>query len=326
MLVSIVIPCYNVEAYVADALQSALAQTYRPIEIIAIDNNSTDRTKEILLDYQMRFPELITVLEEKKQGAPAARNLGLKQAKGEWVQFLDADDILLPEKIFKQVFLVGDGIGYIAGAAIFNYLTREKYFMKPLNDPIKGTMEGIRSGGTSSNLWSKKVLVSINGWDETLRHAQDTELMMRIISYGFSVVNSNDYTTIKRERKTGQISKGNPKINLTTQIKVRKNIINFLKINKSVYFKENKRFLFSALFYYIRILAGFDSNKARAYYEQLIPRNFILFPNRVLHIGVLYALLFNVMGFNCLESIRNFFHQRLNGRMKSIIRRIVHFS
>lgn len=76
MWVSVIIPCYNVEAYVAEALDSALAQDYPWLEVIAVDNNSTDGTLAILQTYEAQFPDKIRVLQEKKQGAPAARNTG----------------------------------------------------------------------------------------------------------------------------------------------------------------------------------------------------------------------------------------------------------
>ena len=106
MLVSIVIPCYNVEKYVKEALDSALQQDYPWVEIIAIDNNSTDGTWDILSAYEQKYPDLIKCIEEPRPGAPAARNTGWLASKGEWIQFLDADDILFPDKISRQIQLL----------------------------------------------------------------------------------------------------------------------------------------------------------------------------------------------------------------------------
>ncbi len=105
MLVSVVIPCYNVEDYIEECIHSAFAQTHKPIEVICIDNNSTDNTWQKLKQLQEKYPSLL-IDKELKPGAPAARNKGLALSKGEWIQFLDADDLLLPEKIEHQAKLL----------------------------------------------------------------------------------------------------------------------------------------------------------------------------------------------------------------------------
>jgi glycosyltransferase involved in cell wall biosynthesis len=92
-LVSIVMPCFNNEAYVAEAIDSALGQTYDNIEVIVIDDGSTDGSLDIIRSYGDR----ITWRTGPNEGACAARNKGLALARGEFIKFLDADDILLPE-------------------------------------------------------------------------------------------------------------------------------------------------------------------------------------------------------------------------------------
>ena len=100
-LVSVIIPCYNVAPYLKECLDSVLAQTYEPLEIVCVDNNSSDNTKEVL--DQLRDSHNLIIDEEKNPGACAARNKGLAVCKGEWVQFLDADDLLLADKIETQI-------------------------------------------------------------------------------------------------------------------------------------------------------------------------------------------------------------------------------
>ena len=100
-LVSVIIPAYNVAPYVAAAIDSVLAQTYQPIEIIVVEGNSKDGTRAVLEPYIEK--KLITYLHQEGKGLSNARNIGIRQAKGEFVALLDADDIFLPEKIEKQV-------------------------------------------------------------------------------------------------------------------------------------------------------------------------------------------------------------------------------
>jgi glycosyltransferase involved in cell wall biosynthesis len=94
-LVSIVIPCYNAQRWVGAAIESALRQTYRRIEVIVVDDGSSDRSLDII----KQFAPGITWVSTANRGPSAARNAGLRIAKGEWIQFLDADDLLHPEKV-----------------------------------------------------------------------------------------------------------------------------------------------------------------------------------------------------------------------------------
>src|SRR5580698_6746094 len=100
-LISVIIPSYNAEKYITDCLNSIIQQTYTSWEIIVINDGSTDKTLEIL--NQNKYKEKITVITIANGGAAAARNIGLKNAVGEFIQFLDADDIILPDKFEKQI-------------------------------------------------------------------------------------------------------------------------------------------------------------------------------------------------------------------------------
>lgn len=97
-LVSIIISVFNGEKYLAEAIESALAQTYRPMELIVIDDGSTDRSADIARSYKE-----VRYIYQPHQGLPAARNRGLGASRGAFITFLDADDIWLPEKLKVQV-------------------------------------------------------------------------------------------------------------------------------------------------------------------------------------------------------------------------------
>jgi glycosyltransferase involved in cell wall biosynthesis len=100
-LVTIIIPAYNAAATVARALDSALAQTYRPIEVIVIDDGSKDATSEIVAAYRDERIRLLSL--PRNQGESGAMNEGLASARGEYIAFLDADDEWLPTKLAEQV-------------------------------------------------------------------------------------------------------------------------------------------------------------------------------------------------------------------------------
>jgi glycosyltransferase involved in cell wall biosynthesis len=98
-LVSVVIPNYNNGQYLAEAISSVMSQTYKNIEIIVIDDGSTDDSNEILES----FGSKILLIKQKNQGAASARNQGIRSAKGDYIAFLDSDDIWKPNKVELQV-------------------------------------------------------------------------------------------------------------------------------------------------------------------------------------------------------------------------------
>jgi glycosyltransferase involved in cell wall biosynthesis len=98
-LISCIIPVFNGERYLGQALDSILVQTYRPIEMIVVDDGSTDGTRQLVASYgdQVRY------VWQPNSGPPRARNLGLSVAKGEFIAFLDADDLWQPDKLSLQM-------------------------------------------------------------------------------------------------------------------------------------------------------------------------------------------------------------------------------
>lgn len=100
MNISVIIPTYNREKLIEKCINSVLEQTYQPTEIIVVDDGSTDGTPDKI--YKLNSPIIRVIIGEKNRGAQAARNLGIKEAKGDWIAFLDSDDVWLPDKLAKQ--------------------------------------------------------------------------------------------------------------------------------------------------------------------------------------------------------------------------------
>ncbi len=104
--VSVITPVYNVEKYIEETLESVFAQTYKNIEIILVDDCSKDGSAEIISKYQKNHPEIIYFCQPRNMGAGAARNKGLELATGQYVAFLDSDDLWLPKKTERQIALM----------------------------------------------------------------------------------------------------------------------------------------------------------------------------------------------------------------------------
>jgi glycosyltransferase involved in cell wall biosynthesis len=125
-LVSVIIPFYNEETFLAEAVESVLQQTYTHWELLLVDDGSTNRAVQIAKEFSQRHPGKIFYIEHEgraNKGAAASRNAGLRQAKGELIAFLDADDIWLPEKLQHQVsiFQENPGVGLVAEASLYWY-------------------------------------------------------------------------------------------------------------------------------------------------------------------------------------------------------------
>src|SRR5258708_6914008 len=99
-LVSIIIPAYNRKAMLFDAVASVLAQSYRDWELIVVDDGSTDGTAD---DLHARFGSRVRLIAQSRRGVAAARNLGVRSARGDYIAFLDSDDFWLPRKLERQM-------------------------------------------------------------------------------------------------------------------------------------------------------------------------------------------------------------------------------
>ena len=139
-LVSVIIPVYNGALYLRAALESVFAQTYRPFEVVVVDDGSVDESGVIA----QSFPDVIYIRQENL-GVAAARNHGIEAARGEFLAFLDQDDLWTPEKLKLQIhhLLSHSDVGYT--------LAQQQYFLNP--------------GGTLPTWFRKELLSSVHtGW------------------------------------------------------------------------------------------------------------------------------------------------------------------
>ena len=138
-LISCIVPVFNGERFLSEALDSILGQTWRPLEILVVDDGSTDASAEIAAGYGPP----VTCLRQDNQGAAAAKNLGLSVAQGEFIAFLDADDLWLPEKLGRQMALLRERPGFCLCLSRFQNFwmpeladEAEQYRDEPLSQPL----------------------------------------------------------------------------------------------------------------------------------------------------------------------------------------------
>lgn len=199
-MISIIIPCYNSELFIHRALDSVLKQTWTDWELILVNNNSTDKTLSLLEAFKADHPEhRIHVFTETRKGAPAARNRGIKEASGTWVQFLDADDEILPEKLSGQLALAAEQNASIVVSPYQKLGVREKnyfsYTRALYNTDAWSALIFSQMGITSSNLFKREMLLQVDGWNETLIASQEYDLMFRILQLGAVVAFDNRVLT-----------------------------------------------------------------------------------------------------------------------------------
>lgn len=181
-LVSVIIPTYNRANVLARALKSVLRQTYDNLEIIVVDDGSTDETEQLILK---KFPQINFIKTENK-GVSAARNLGVEKSSGEYIAFLDSDDEWMPEKIQKQIeMLTLEGWRWVHGEErwIRNgvRVNQKKIHQKSGGDIFNRALH-LCLISPSTVVLEKKLFWDFNGFDEKFIVCEDFDLWLRILS------------------------------------------------------------------------------------------------------------------------------------------------
>jgi glycosyltransferase involved in cell wall biosynthesis len=181
-LVSVIIPTYNQAQYLVEAVESVLAQTYKNIEIIVVDDGSTDGTEEVLSPYMDR----IRYFYQENRGCAAARNVGIRHARGKYLSFLDHDDIFLPEKIELQVRFLEENYEYgfvHSNFYIFNENDQEVRIRHQVPPPSGYVFPRLFMGsfiGCLTMFMRKKCIEKSGGFDEQRQTCSDCDLWLRV--------------------------------------------------------------------------------------------------------------------------------------------------
>lgn len=182
-LVSVIIPAYNAEDYIAETVQSVLSQTYRNIEVLVIDDGSKDQTRERLTPYLNK----IRYIHQSNQGESVARNHGLRQSRGEYIVFLDADDILCRDMVEQSVFALSQKSEFrvVYGHRV-GFVHPDPERLLPIT-PVPATsgnvLPDIIRGATlvpGQFLVHKECLEHLGGFAEDMQFGEDWEFLLRL--------------------------------------------------------------------------------------------------------------------------------------------------
>lgn len=179
-LVSIIIPAYNARHYVCDAIDSALAQSHRQIEVIVVDDGSTDGTGELL---QQKYDDQITYIYKKNGGPASARNLGIRMSRGEFIAFLDADDLWLPGKLERQLGVFAENTLLVGSGRNSNndhFIERIGFTDLVFNNRFANSGVVIRRTALDQVglLDERPELIAVEDWDLWIRLAQAGETLL----------------------------------------------------------------------------------------------------------------------------------------------------
>lgn len=220
-LLSVIVPVFNREEFIEGCLQSVLDQDYRPIELIVIDDGSTDNTRKLCLEFKNKkecCDFSVKYVYQKNAGAQAARNLGLTIAKGHYINFLDSDDrkvnniysrsiaIMRPSSVEMVVSSSQDdqNLIYVARCDFFSRRVLVSRFDWTISAPV----------------YKRKLIDKIGCWNVALANTQDWEYQVRVKMENPKIFKIDDVGTIILTRHPGRIgvSKFNAKYNLNKRI------------------------------------------------------------------------------------------------------------
>lgn len=185
-LISILIPCYNAERWIAHAIDSALGQTWPSKEIIVLDDGSTDGSLNIIRQYGNH----LNWETGQNRGGGYARNRLLELASGQWIQYLDADDYLLPDKVAGQAQFVNEqpDVDIVIGPTTMEFwsedMVRRELISIPESRDFWTMLASWTLPQTGAPLWRKSAVLDVGGWKLDQPCCQEHELYLRLLIGG----------------------------------------------------------------------------------------------------------------------------------------------
>lgn len=267
-MVSIIIPCHNAERWLGQAIESTLAQTCGDFEVIVVDDASSDGSLAVAESYGTR----IRVIRGEWRNGNSARNRGLADAEGQWVQFLDADDALLPGKIADQLKEADQEIDVVYSPLI----VREHKSDGSVQDLVSRFTEDAdlvehwlrwELCQTGAALWRTESLRRIGGWKDGLPCCQDNELTLRALQNGLKFQYVDTPGAIYRIWSEETVCRKDPRRVVRQKTRLIDDCLKWL-IREGRMCERYRQLAGQACFEMARTLAKYDLSEASAYFSE----------------------------------------------------------
>jgi glycosyltransferase involved in cell wall biosynthesis len=241
-MISVIIPCYNYGHLIADTIDSVLHQSYADVEIIVIDDGSTDSTKEVLSHYTAKYSQ-VKYYKYENAGLGTARNRGLEKVTGQYIQFLDADDLIEPEKFEVQLRLFEDNpeadvvygsVRYFKNNAfdlserLLTYWGPNKEWMPKVsgkNDAIYSSAIKGNFAHLSSPLFKKELVDMVGDFDNEISAVADYHFLLRCVIAGAYFYYHDTANTYSLVRWHPDNMSRNVKMMQTEELKMRRKLM-----------------------------------------------------------------------------------------------------
>jgi glycosyltransferase involved in cell wall biosynthesis len=234
-LVSVLMPAYNSELYIAEAIQSILNQTYQNIELIIFDDGSSDKTRQVIEGFS--DPRIIKILSDQNCGVVRARNEMIDRASGQYIALMDADDIADPSRLEKQINILEGGQYDLCGSAqwVLDEGTGQiKKSKDKFSDADLRALLSVYCGLCNSAMTGKAEIFKRFKYDTSILTSEDYYLWVQMAAAGFRFLNLPERLITYRRYPAQTSSVHLEKFKLTT-IEVQKKYLELLGINPGFY-------------------------------------------------------------------------------------------
>jgi len=224
--ISVILPIYNCELYIKEAVDSVLNQTFRDFELIIIDDCSTDSTLKIIKSYQDSRIKLIE--KEKNSGYTDSLNMAIKLAKGKYIARMDGDDICMPERFAKQVEFLNANCEVILCGTAIQIIDSEKVLKHPLTHEEILVKLCFGTSFCHPSVMVRKEILLENNYDKSFEPAEDFELWTRLAFLG--KLANLDAVLLQYREHPNQISNTNTSVQLNNAFQVKLQMLNHLSV------------------------------------------------------------------------------------------------
>jgi glycosyltransferase involved in cell wall biosynthesis len=234
-LVSVLMPAYNSELYIAEAIQSILNQTYQNIELIIFDDGSSDKTRQVIEGFT--DPRIIKILSDQNYGVVRARNEMIDRASGQYIALMDADDIADPSRLEKQISILESGQYDLCGSAqwVLDEGTGQiKKSKDKFSDADLRALLSVYCGLCNSAMTGKAEIFKRFKYDTSILTSEDYYLWVQMAAAGSRFLNLSERLITYRRYPAQTSSVHLEKFKLTT-IEVQKKYLELLGINPDFY-------------------------------------------------------------------------------------------